>query len=812
MDELRLSVRRLLKRPASTLASVATLACAIAAAAVTWSVLSAVLIDPLPVKSPARVVVVATESQGRRGPVVRTGFLYPRFHDVRESGAFEQTVGQWGGTHLLLVNLGSTPARTDVAFVTHDYFDVLGVSTALGREFLPDDDRRGATPVAVLTDRYWRETFNRDRSVIGRTITVADKPVAIVGVLQPRFRGLNLAEKPDIYLAFHTIADVGGSTTNYFAERDHPSSPTSGMVIIGRLKPTGTAAETAARIAGLQSAPGGPRTERTIAIPVNSAAIPAAARAGMEQFSTLLVITVALLLLVGCATVGMLLLIRTEARRAEFAMCMALGASRRRLARGVAVEGAVLALAGALLALPVAAWLFDLVQTFQLPGDVSIELLELSLDRRVLGLCMAAAAIALLLIAIVAAGFGFRADVADALRARSGVTPRVTNRGTRAMLLVGQVAVAIALVAGAGLFARSLIGALSLNTGLDMSRIVIGTIQLAPYGYTPPRASEFFEALEARLTPSPVINAMTFSVWEGGMGSGGKLFINGLPRQFPSLVSYIRVDDNYFRTWGIRTTAGRSFGSDDRAGTAPVAIVSESFGRMLADGASPLGYVLEGFSAADNPLTVVGVASDVITNVATLEPLIIYLPASQGRPGPHRDLTVRTPSDVADARREILAAVRSLDARVSPTPLRTLDERIADQMGPQRLGGTVLGALGTIAVLLTLLGTYVLADAMATSRMREMGIRAALGAQRRQLAAIVLGESARLVGFGIVAGVGLAWLSAGTIRAFLFQVQPLDPLTLGTVAGGMLLLALAVSTRAALRVARVDLAQVLRAE
>ncbi|HEU4693419.1 MAG TPA: FtsX-like permease family protein, partial [Vicinamibacterales bacterium] len=600
--------------------------------------------------------------------------------------------------------------------------------------------------------------------------------------------------------------------TNYFAERGHGSSPTSGMVIIGRLKPDGTATEVASRIAALQPATGGARTERTMTLPVNIAAIPAAARAGMERFSTLLVVTVALLLLVGCATVGMLLLIRTEARRADFAMCMALGASRRRLARGIALEGGLLAAAGALLALPVAAWLFGLLQTFELPGDVSIELLELSLNRRVLGVCIAAAALALMLIAILAAGFGFRADVADALRSRSGATPRLANRGTRTLLVAGQVAVAIALVAGAGLFARSLIGALSLNTGLDMSRIVIGTIQLAPYGYTPQRASEFFDALERRVSQSPTTRSMTFSVWEGGMSPFGKLTINGQPRQFPSLVSYIRVDDDYFRTFGMQVTAGRPFNSDDRAGTAPVAIVSESFGRMLASGGNPLGSVLEGFSAADKPMTVVGVASEVITNVTVLEPLIIYLPMSQGRPGPYRDITVLAAADVAETRRDVLSAVRSLDARVTPTALRTLDERIADQMGPQRLGGTVLGALGAIAVLLTLLGTYVLADAMASTRMREMGIRAALGAQRRQLAAIVLGETARLVGIGILAGLGLAWLSAGTIRAFLFQVQPLDPLTLGSVAIGILLLALAVSGRAALRVARVDLAHVLRAE
>lgn len=813
MDELRLAFRRLTQRPASTLASIATLACAIGAAAVTWSVLSAVLINPLPVRDPESLVVLAGESPSRRGPFVRTGFLYPRYHLIRESGVFEQTVAQWSGTHLLLVNTGEMPVRTDVSFVTHDYFDVLGTATVLGREFVGDDDRRGAAPVAVLTERYWRSAFTSDPSVIGRTIRVADTTVTVVGVLPPRFRGLNLAEKPDLYLAFHTIQDVAGSDTNYFAERiPGISSPTAGTVILGRLKAETTAAEAAARITALEGPDAGLRGERVLVVPTNTAAIPAAARAGMERFSGLLAATVGLLLAIGCTTVGMLLLIRTEARRSEFAMCLALGASRGQLARGVAIEGALLAGAGALAALPVASWLFGLVRAFQLPGNVSIALLELSLDRQVLTICAAASAAAVLTIALVAGVFGFRADVADALRSRSGATPRMANRATRATLVVAQVAVAVTLLAGAGLFARSLMSALSLNTGLDMSRIVIGTVDLRPHGYAPERAAEFFDTLLNRLQGSPAVRSVALSRWEGGMSPSGKLVINGLPRQFPTTVSYVRVDENYFRTLGIHVVAGRGFGRNDGAGAPPVAIVSESFGRLLANGASSLGSVLEGFSAADKPLTVVGVASDVITNVAILEPLIIYLPESQGTPGPLRDVAASAALDADDARREILAAVRSLDTRVTPTALRTLEERLASQMAPQRFGGTVLGALGFVAVLLTLLGTYVLADSMATMRMREMGIRAALGATRRQLGSMVLGETARLIVIGIVAGLGLAGLAASAVRSFLFQVQPLDPLTLGSVAAGILLLALLVSLRAALRAARVDLTTVLKAE
>jgi predicted permease len=811
MDELRLAIRRLSKRPASTLASIATLSCAIGAAAVTWSVLSSVLINPLPVKEPERLVVVATESPGRRGPIVRTGFVYPHYQQIRDSGPFESTVAQWSGTHLLLVDLGDMPVRTDVAFVTHDYFDVLGVSTVLGRGFAAEDDRRGAAPVAVLTDRYWRRSLNADPAAIGRTINVAGETVTIVGVLQPRFRGLNLSEKPDLYLAFHTIAAIGSPLTNYFAEPTHQSSPTSGTVIIGRLKPSISARAAAEQLSAL---PGVGRSggERLLAMPVNVAAVPAAARPGMVRFSRLLAVTVGSLLLIGCAAVGMLLLLRTEARRTEFAMCLALGASRGRLARGIALEGALLAAAGALSAIPVAAWLFGLVHVFQLPGGISVELLELKMDQRVLIACAAGSGAAVVLIAVIAGVFGFRASLGDALHSKPGVSARLSGRAIRTILVSAQVAVTLMLLAGAGLFIRSLTGALSLNAAIDMSRIVIGTIHVGAYGYTPERASEFFVALKTRLNASPALRTAAFSRWEGGMSPFGKLRINRQDRQFPSLVSYIRVDPDYFRAMNIRITAGRGFERGDTAGSPPVAIVSESFGRLLADGGKAMGSVIEGFSSTDKPVTVVGIASDVITNVTVLEPLIVYLPDSQGAPSVSRDLAAVAASDAADARREILAAMRGLDPKVTPVALRTLEERVADQMAPQLLGGTVLGALGTLATLLTMLGTYVLADWMATARMREMAIRAALGATRRQLGSMVLSETVRLVGLGIIAGLGLAWLGASTIRSFLFQVQPLDPATLGVVAASILLLALLVSLRAALRAARVDLAAVLKAE
>jgi len=283
--------------------------------------------------------------------------------------------------------------------------------------------------------------------------------------------------------------------------------------------------------------------------------------------------------------------------------------------------------------------------------------------------------------------------------------------------------------------------------------------------------------------------------------------VNGVKKQFPTTVWYVGVDARHFATMGTRMTAGRDFTADDRSGAPRVAIVSESFGRMLADGANPLGHFI---TTSDGRMEVVGVVSDVVTNVTVLDPPVIYMPLAQGRPSVRRTLTVRAAGDIDDVRRGIAGAIREIDGGVVPPTLLTLEDQIANQMSAQRFGATVLGALGIIAVLLTLLGTYVLAESMAQVRAREMGIRAALGAKRWQLGAIVLAETGRLVGLGLVAGFALAWLGANTIRAFLFQVQPFDAPTLVGVCVLILALAAAVTLRPALRAARVDLASVLR--
>jgi putative ABC transport system permease protein len=812
MDEVRLALRRVTKRPGAALASIITLGAAIGAAAATTSLLSAVLLHPLAVRAPDRLVVVGERVAGGRIPDhLQNSNVYPVYPHVRDSGIFESVAAGGPPQWVVLVNAAGFAQQAQVYFSSFNFFDVLGVQLARGRTFTEDEDRRGAPLVVILSDQYWHATFGGNPQVLGTQIQVSDKPAVIVGIAPPGFRGVQLSVAPDIYLPLNAIGDAAGMRANFFADADPHDSPTAWVTIIGRLRPDATRASTAAQVATLS---GPPRfeSERYGLTDANTAAVPAVSRAGLAQFSTLLAATVALLLLIGCATVGGLLLVRTEARREEFAMCLALGASRVRLARGVAVEGGWLALAGAVLALPMAKAMFAGARAFQLPGGVEIGLLDLSIDSQLLVAAVCCAVAGALLIALVACAFIMSTDTADALRSRAGATPRTTGRLTRTMLVTAQVAVAVVLLTGAGLFARSLIASLRLNPGFDTSKIVSVDMMPRPSGYIPSRAMPFFDEVRQRLSANPALRAVSMTERLGGMSREGSLNVDGQERKFPNPTRFTAVDEHYFQTIGLRVSAGRDFSRLDSERAPLVGIVSESFGRTLANGASPIGHRISMMFGRLLVIEIVGVVPDVITDVSDLEPFVLYLPLAQQSPTTNHTLVFHASGDVTAAKREALATIRQIDPHVVPGVMVSIDDLLSMQMASQHFGVVILSALGAIAMLLTVLGTYVLAESMAVLRMREMGIRAALGASGRQLGAIVLAETARLVGFGLLVGLLLAWMGASTIRAFLFRVQPLDPATLAGVAATILLLALAVSLRPALRAARVDLGTVLKEE
>jgi predicted permease len=820
LDEVRFAARRLTKDAGTTIASVIALACGIGAAVATWALVSAVLLKPLPIAGADRLFQVDEPPPPNVVDFWVPRFSYAIYESVRDSGTFEAIAASGAapfGT-LPVIEPGEAAQRRTVHFAAYDFFATLGIRAAHGRTFAQDEDRRGAAPVAVLTDRYWRSAFDADPNVLGRTVTVSGTVATIVGVLPRGFRGLHLSETPDLYLPLHAIGELDHELIR---RSDLLGQRSFGWIhIVGRLRAGETPAAAAARLNALNPLELTPEQVHPLSLTnINAAAVPELVRVGVTQFATLLSITVGLLLLVGCLTVGMLLFLRTEDRRDELAVRVALGATRGRLAASIAIEGALLCALGAVFAVPFAFWFFYGVRAFRLPGIFEIERLELAPSvgswLAVTGAALAVtAAIALLATLVDVAG------TRSPRPARALSTPRVTRRAPRTVLVAGQVAITLVLIAGAGMFARSLIEALALNPGIDADRIVTGVIDLSEPGYAPARSDAFFEELDGLLSRNGTVESLSLFRGGGGAQAGFRIDVDGVQRELPGHLGYLSIADDYFSTLGLPIINGRNVERTDVAGAPLIAVVSESLGRLIADGGTPIGRRIPdwlslrqvaGGRTPDTYLTVVGVVPDVVNYVEETEPLTVYQSIAQAPPASGGRFVLRASGDARAAMRELTAAVRSLDPRV-PVYMYTLGDQIGDQMNPQRFGMVVLGALGGIALLLTVLGTYVVAQSLVVRRRRELGIRAALGARSAQLRTLVLSDTARLVGIGLVAGLALAIMGARFIRSLLYQVEPLDPVLLALVAGGIFGLALLVSLRPAFEAARPDLVRALREE
>lgn len=779
-DDVRYAWRRLWRRPVTSAVSILTLAIATAAGVAAWTLLQAVLLSPLPVRDIKDLVVVDDR------------FLQPEFTAIQELGLFADVIAAGTLPGQVVEVPGHTQAFRDVAFVSHDFFDVLGLAPAAGRAFGPEDDARGAPPVALLSYHFWRDVLGASVDAVGSEILINRRTVATVVGIAPRgFRGLSLVESPDLFMPLLAVAQ----------------SQTRGWLnVLGRLRPGVSSDQAGVELARLSEDRDFADREMGV-IPLSVFAVPARVRPDVSQFIGMLMATVGLLLLVGAMTVGMLLLMRTDERRDELAMCMALGARRSRLGWGIAVEGALMATAGAVVALPITSGMLAAVRAFDLPGRISIAQLEVGVDAGAAGTAVLTAFAATVVIGLVAAVVGSSVKIGDGLKSRANSTPDLRRRTLQTSLAVGQVAIAIVLLAGCGLFLRSLMAALDLNPGLNASRLSTGLVSVIPAGYSLDRVSGFFDELTQAVRQHPSVQAVGSSGFTGNVPLGGVVQVDGEPRQFPSPIELLAVDEGYFSTIELPILRGRNFGPEDRNGAPRVAVVSRSLARALDNEEGALDKVLQ--AGSQDEFEIVGVVPDVVTRVGRLEPLVIYRPFAQVRGGLSRSVVMRS-DEPGLAGQAAVAALRRLEPRVLPPVFMTIQDGLRDQLRPAVFGARVLGVLGSIALLLTLMSVYVSVSSIAVQRRRELGIRAALGASPRQLCRLVFTGTVRLAVLGVAAGWLLVWQGARLVRGLFFGVESFDPATLVTISAGIVLLILVVGLKPALAATRIDLARRLR--
>jgi predicted permease len=697
------------------------------------------------------------------------------------------------------------PERLRCAKVENNFLQTMGVRPTLGRDFTPEDDTRGAPPVAILSHDVWTRRFRADAGAIGRTIELNGKPVPVIGVLPAGFAmpgvEAQILQPEQIYpLPLGQVLPNGQRTVNLGGF----------LMAFGRLKPGATPEQAQAALGPVieENAEGLPRLTQdqgpARVVPLRDYLVGDAARVAW-----LLVGAVAGLLLIACVNVANLILARLAARNREFSVRAALGAGRARLARLALTESLLLAAAGGGLGLLFAA---ALLRVFvQLAPSSIPEIEHASLDLRVFAVAAALAVAAGTAVGIWPTLSVLRSRALQhGPRATAALRPRM-----RFTLVTVQIALTVAMLGGSALMLRTLWNLVSVPLGYQSEHVVTMTVALNPALYPPGSRLPFFERLLERMRERPGTAAATIGTTFPS-GAGGVLAsvpVDRQPRPPDNGVRMItrEVTPGYFQTYGIPILRGRAFEEADRGAQLSV-ILSESAAKILFPGLDPIGHTVDvGFN---DWAEVVGVAREIRNTGPVQKPETeLYIPP---RRDPRRDAStryvgIRTQAGTADTIAFLKQAVGDLDPRVPVTP-EPLDDQVARLTERPRFLAWLLSAFAGLALMLAAAGLYGVASYLVTQRTRDIGVRMALGAAPTDISKQVVREAGRWIAAGAVLGCALAWAGTQALQAQLYGVSSRDPLSwlaaLGVLAAALLLAVLRPATRAA----RVDPMEALRAD
>ncbi|MEZ5317934.1 MAG: ADOP family duplicated permease [Vicinamibacterales bacterium] len=813
LQDVTYAVRALRKAPGFSAVVIATLALGIGANTAIFSVVHAVVLSPLPYAQPEQLVRVTSEL--RAFDAQDTGVAPLELFDYQSRTDLFSGVA---GLYPINANVtgGAEPERVEAMLVTWNYFAILGAAPELGRVFGPDDDGPGIPEVAVVSDAYWRRRLGADPGVIGRTLTIDGDPFVLVGVMPPDFRHPGRTMQTDVDL----WAPAGYRALPFPA----PSRRRFLEGALARLQPGVTLAQARERLDALGETL---RREfpadypastgwRPLVVPLQDDVVGA-----VTAPMLILLGAVAFVLLIACANVANLMLTRASERQAEMAVRASLGATAGRLARQILTESAVLAVAGGLLGLMFASWGLRLLVELA-PSRVP-RLASVGLDGQALAVALGLSLLTTMLFGLAPALQMRRvqavAAVRDSDRSRSGGPGAARVRG---LLVAAEVAMAVVLLVGAGLLARSFWALQQVSIGFDTDDLLTARVWLprpndpanGKYLVAENRIAFGREAL-ARLEALPGVERAAISSQIPMGGYNPPLFFEregqAVDQAGRTTIHSFLISPGYFDTLGVPIVRGRGFTDFDRAGTDPVAIVSEAAVRQYWNGGNPVGSRIR--LAPELPwLTVVGVAGDVRTRQLT-EPAqpILYRPFEQAS-----SLTlaflIRTAGPVPGLGEAVAREVRAVDPDLPVYAVRTMNELLAAAVAQREFLMRVLGLFGAAAIGLALLGIYGVISYSVVQRTREIGIRVAIGARPGQVLALVLRQGLAHAIAGMAAGLVAALLLARLITSQLYGVAPFDPVTLAAVLALMAVaagLAVAVPAR---RASRVDPIAALRLE
>jgi predicted permease len=805
-QDLRFAARMIAKRPGFSAAIVLTVALGLGANTALFSVVRAVLLRPLGYENPQQLVILT-----RGATPIHVDEFRAASRSYTDTGVFA------GGDDQMALTGNGEPQVVSAARVSGNFLSILGVAPALGRSFLPSEDRPGAPDVAMISTRLWQQHFAGDRAILGHTATLAGIPYTIIGVLPPRFTFPFSDADTDVWI-------TRPIEWSRMPVQSRPLSPY--LHIFGRLKPNVDVQQANTELAVLNRQYATAHPAMLDAKP-STADNPTTVRSLQESIVAdvrlpllLLSGAVGLLLFIVCANVASLLLARAATRAREFAVRSALGAARNRLLRQLLTESTLLSLLGGALGILLAWAALRGIRTataLDLPRSS-----EIHLDLGVLSFALALSLLTGILFGLAPALSAFRRDLAAVLRGNLA-TPRGRFRrrlatGPRGLLVAGQVALSLVLLVSAGLLLQTLAHLYRVDPGFRADHVLTMSVSLAPAQYdTDAKRASFYQQLVERVESIPGVEhaGVTFTLpatdW-----AGTPIQITGRPEpplnQRPIAVVQ-QITPDYFSTLGIPLKRGRDFTIGDNAGAPSVAIIDEGLARLFwpqyPRGESPIGqHLLVG--SHRQPIEIVGIAAAVHQSGRDTDPMPgFYLPNAQS-PQQAAILALRTKSDPATFADAVRRQVLALDHNQPISEIKTLSAVLDASENQRRLMFSLLGAFSIVATLLAVLGLYSVISYSVVERTREIAIRQALGAQRGSILALVLRQGLGLAIFGIVLGIAGAAGITRLLNSMLFGVKAIDPVTFTLAAALFLIVAFAATYIPARRAAAVEPMAALR--
>ena len=803
LQDLRYALRTFARSPALVAAAVVCLALGIGANATIFGVVDTLLFRPPPqVQDPERIVRLYFR---RRLPPFGTNTSsitgYPLYTLIRESARSFDALAAYTYSQKASLGRGVDARRVRVVLASASYFPLLGVRPALGRFYLADEDRPDGPAVVVLGYGFWRASFQNDSGILGRQLQLGRSSYTVVGVAPERFTGVNL-ENVDAWVPLTTATPelMGPGSLNrgsYFLQ------------IIGRLGPGGReAAEREATLAfrAEDVYSGGDSNAVALLGPVQHARGPELSQ--NARVSMWLTAVSVIVLLVACANVANLLLARALQRQREIAVRLALGAARLRLARQLVTESVLLALAGGVAALLVTLWVGPVIRAFLLPD---IPALASAVDGRVLLFTGGVALLTGFLAGLVPALQVGRADLTPALKAGAG-EGRYRRSRLRSALLVGQVALTVTLIVGAGLFARSLRNVAGQDFGFDPAHTLLATMDLRAAGYRPAQINQLNLQMLARLEGLPGVEAAAATIGHFGWATASSVSVPGrdsIPQLKAGGPYYQRVTAGYFAAMGT-PVHGRAFTPADRG--SPVAIVNETMARLLWPGESAIGKCF--LVGSDKRCAgIIGVVPDARRfNAVEDASMHFYVPFTDDSSEFITALVVRARGRPQDLVAPVRAALQQTAANLPYAAVTPLADLVAPSIRPWRLGTTMFGVFAGLALVLAAVGLYGVLSYTVAQRSHEIGIRMAMGARRGNVLGLMVGRGVKIAALG--AGIGAVAALAGgrVLSALLYGVSPRDPLVLLGATVIPLVVAAIASYVPARRAAKVDPVVALRYE